>query len=118
MEPDKKIMYELLKRIIPRLAGQLPILYFPQNKEHESVYHYLAREGYITLFPGDEVTSQVTGQTTKLPCQPVEGVTEKGYDFVRTYESRWKVRLYWWCGAIVGFIGLVAAVLTIYSFAF
>jgi hypothetical protein len=116
MKPNEKIMYDLLKQIVSRLDGPTPILYNPPDKEHDFNYHFLAQEGYITLFPGDTIEFLLTGRTQKLPCQPVESVTEKGYKFVKEYESRWTTRIHWWWGVVVGLLGLIATVLAILSF--
>jgi len=109
----------MLKKIISLLGGRTPILYGGgSDKEQQFNYQYLAKEGYITLFPGDTLVCQITGRELKLPCQPIECVTEKGYNFVKEYESRWKTRIHWWCGIVIGLIGFLAAILTILSFVF
>jgi len=118
MKPNEKMMYLTLKEFIATLARTSFIFYFPPDKEHNFNYHFLAREGYITLFPGNTLVNDITGERIQLPCQPTQYVTEKGYNFVKEYESRWTTWLRKWWGAIVGVIGLIAAILGIASFCF
>jgi hypothetical protein len=47
MEPNEKVMYEMLKKIIPLLSGRTPILYGGgSDKEQQFTFQYLAKEGY------------------------------------------------------------------------
>ena len=118
MKPNENLMYLTLKEFIETLARTTFIFYFPPDKEHDFNYHFLAREGYITLFPGDTLVNEVTGERIKLPCQPTQYVTEKGYNFVKEYESRWRTWFCKWWKVFVSILGLIAAILGILTFIF
>jgi hypothetical protein len=108
-------MYGLLKAISEKMVEQKPIILNLKKDVLLFNYAHLANNDYIIVQP-EPVAHTSFGISIKLSCNPEIGITEKGYQFMEEYESRFIFYIYRYWKPILGALTFISTILTILSF--